>query len=119
MHALANRIKKTIIKQGFIVGYMARKAEAKQSSTGEILQDQKAKNAEKKIRILKTVIKILAFCLKSRTKGNSKASVLMMLNAALQGNTKSAHIDLSSAFSVGDLKKIPMLKELREQMEKK
>jgi len=119
MHALANRIKKTIIKQGFIIGYMARKAEAKQSDTSEILQDQKVKSAEKKIRIMKVVIKVLAFCLKNRTKGNSKASVLMMLNAALQGNAKSAHIDLSTVFSVGDLKKIPMLKELKEQIEKK
>ena len=118
MHALANRIKKTILKQGFIIGYMARKAETNQSSTDEVLQQQKSKNAEKKIRIMKMVIKILAFCLKNRTKGNSKASVLMMLNAALQGNAKSTSADLSSAFSVGDLKKIPMLKELKAMIEK-
>jgi hypothetical protein len=118
MFALANRIKGVIFRQGFIVGWQTHKAEGKQPDAAEILEGKKAKNAEKKIRIMKAVIKVLAFCLKNRTKGNSRASVIMMLNAALQSNTKTAHIDLSSAFSVGDLKNIPMLKELKSQMEK-
>ena len=118
MFALANRIKRVIFKQGFIVGWIAHKAENKQPDATEVLEDQKAKNAEKKIRVLKTVIKILAACLKNRTKGNSKASILMMFNAAFQSNSKAASADLSSAFSVGDLKKIPMLKELKAMIEK-
>jgi len=119
MFALANRIKKTVFKQGFIVGYMARKAEAKQPDTEEVLQEQKIKNAEKKIRIMKLVVKVLAFCVEHRTRGNSKSGVATMLNTAIESNIKTAKLDLGSAFSVGDMKNIPMLKEIKEQMEKK
>lgn len=119
LYALANRIKKTVFKQGFIVGYMARKAESKQPDTEGILQEQKVKNAEKKIRIMKLVIKILAAGLKNRTKGNTPDAITAMLSAAIRSNVKTARVDLGNIFSLGDLKKIPMLKELKEQIEKK
>ena len=119
LFALANRIKKTVFKQGFTVGYMARKAESKQPDTEEMLQEQKVKNAEKKIRIMKLVIKILAAGLKNRTKGNTPDAITAMLGAAIRSNIKTVHVDLGNAFSLGDLKKIPMLKELKEQIEKK
>jgi len=118
LYALANRIKKTIFKQGFIVGYMAHKAESKQPDTEEMLQGQKMENAEKKIRILKLIVKILAAGLKNRTRGNTPGAITAMLSAAIQSNIK-ARVDLGNAFSLGDLKKIPMLKELKEQIEKK
>jgi len=122
IYALANRIKKFIFKQGWYTGYVARKAEEKQPDTVGVLTDQKKENAEKKIRIMKAVIKIMASALERRCRGNTPYAVQLMVEAAVSEAYKPADgvtVDLSLAFSVGDLKNIPLLKEIDEQMQKK
>lgn len=121
MFALANRIKKFVFKQGFMAGYIARKAETKQPDAAEILQDQKAKSAEKKIRLMKMVIKIMASALALRCRGKSPKAVNDMIKAAFEdacGTQKETNVDISIAFSVGDLKNIPMLREIKGQIDK-
>jgi len=122
MFALANRIKKFVFKQGFMAGYIARKAESKQPNTTEILQQQKEESAEKKIRLMKIVIKVMGSALELRCRGNSPEAVEQMISKALDDAykpSKDTKVDLNLAFSVGDLKKIPLLKEISEQIQEK
>jgi len=115
MYALANRIKKFIFKQGFVVGFMAGKVVAKPVEKS----DEKMKSANKKIRLMKMVIKVMAECLEMRCRGNSTDAVKQMIETALQevfSKPEGVKADVSLAFSVGDLKKIPMLKEIKEHM---
>jgi len=114
LHALANRVKKFIFKQGFIAGYVSRKTEtAKEpANTG----------VEKKIRIMKFVIKTLALALETRTRGNTDEAKTSLITTALElaDNTfAAARLNLGDAFSVGDLKNIPHLKDIKEQIEAK
>jgi len=122
LYALANRIKKFIFKQGFIAGYTARKSEKIVPDATEMLADQKTSNAEKKIRVLKTVIRIMSTALEMRCRGNTPEAVKDMIGKAISDAYKPAKdvtIDLSLAFSIGDLKKISLLTEIKEQMQKK
>jgi len=114
LYALANRIKKFIFKQGFYTGFVAAKAENK-----PIESTDKMKSAEKKIRLMKMVIKVLAAALELRCKGNTPQAIRDMIKMVIDDvfkPTAGAQVDLSLVFSVGDLKKIPMLKEIKEQM---
>ena len=115
MYALANRIKKFIFKQGFYAGFIAGKLKAT-----PIVSD-KEKSAEKKIRVLKMIVKVMAESLEKRCRGNSVSAVDDMIDAAIEEVTspsKEIKADLSIAFSVGDLKQIPLLKEIQERMNK-
>lgn len=118
LYALANRIKKFIFKQGFVVGYKVRKGE-ETPAAGKTDKTDKLDNAEKKIRIMKIVVKVLAACLEQRTRGNSSSSVMELLGAVVKDTVKTANLDLGNAFSVGDLKKMPILKKLKENIENK
>ena len=122
LYALANRIKKFVFKQGFMAGYIARKAENKQPDTAGMLQNQKLENAEKKICTMKLTVKILATALQYRVRGNTEAAIGALVKDAINDTLKApktARLDLGSAFSVGDLENIPLLKEIQSQVEEK
>jgi hypothetical protein len=123
LYALANRVKKFIWKVGFIAGYTARKEEGKVGiQLGEkIVPLAKLEAAENKIRVTKMVLKIMAESLALRCKGNSSDGVMSMIEAALKevSNGKTVKADLSTVFTVGDLKNVPMLKEIKEKLEAK
>lgn len=119
LYALANRIKKFVFERGFIAGYTSCKSENKQPNAKE---DQKTENAERKIRTLKTAVKILATALQYRVRGNSKAAIEALMKDAINDilkTPKTAHLDLGDAFSVGDLKNIPILEEIQALTHKK
>lgn len=112
LYALANRIKKFIFKQGFITGYIYHKTEDKQPTSA------KAENAEKKIRTMKLAVKVLATALEYRTRGNTPAAIEEMVETAIKDTfktSKTARLDLGLAFSVGDMKNMPILKEIHAQ----
>ena len=116
LYALANRIKKFIFKQGFYAGFTTAKAEIKPA-----VAPDKSKSAEKKIRLMKMVIKVLAAALELRCKGNTPKAIKEMIQMVVDDifkPTKEAKVDISLAFSIGDLKKIPMLKQIKEQLHK-
>ena len=114
LYALVNRITKVVFGKGFVAGYMIRKAEDLENSTPP---SNKLKRAKQKIRILKTAVKVLAFALEYRTRGNAKEAVLEMFKKSIKDNiesSKMAKLELSKPFTVGDLKKTPLLKEMIE-----
>ena len=110
VYALANRIKKFVFKQGFYLGFIAGKAKAKPV-------DSKATSAEKKIRLLKMVIKVMAACLELRCRGNTPDAVKDMIKSGIE-EVKAKKADLSMAFTIGDIRNIPLLKEIQERMNK-
>ena len=118
VYALANRIKKFIFKQGFIAGFIARKKAVPDAiHLGEkVAPAKKLENAEDKIRRMKMVIRIMAECLEMRCRGNSTKAVQDMIAAAVDEVYSGSKVDLSMAFSVGDIKNIPLLKEIKERM---
>jgi hypothetical protein len=120
MYALANRIKKFIFKRGFIEGYTARKKEIREPASGTGDEKTKTENAEKKIRLMKMVVKIMGNSLALRCKGNTPTAVADMIKVAIDEvyGIKDVQYDLSAAFTVGDLNQIPMLKEIQEKMSK-
>ena len=119
--ALANRIKKFVFKRGFMTGYVARKKEdaiVKPSlEKADSVATDKLDSAEKKIRAMKLVIKVLVSALMYRLKGNSIAAVTDLVKTSV-GDCTSKKADVSLAFSVGDLKNMPILVDIKTQLNK-
>lgn len=121
-HALANRIKKFIFKEAFIAGYVARKSEETKvdDKTEEVnrLKDLLAK-AEKRLALLKMTARIMG-----KTLGKNKNSKLLKIidEAIADVLNKSNRLDnlsFDSVFTKGDLRSIPMLKDIKERVETK
>lgn len=121
LFALANRIKKYLFRQGFMVGYTARKREepAKRTVETDYSVLKKLDSAEKQIRTLKMVVRVLAHCLSVRTHGNSQAVIESLIKDGVNAIVKSkrAKTKLMQSFSEGDFKKIPLLKEVSKAAE--
>jgi hypothetical protein len=117
MYALANRIRKFIFKNGFIAGYITRKKEGGAPAPNDI--SMKLMRAEKKIRMMKIVIKLLGAALEYRTRGNSEDAVRLLFEKVIEETFeagKTARLDMDLIFSVGDLQKMPMLQEIKERV---
>jgi len=114
LYALANRIKKFIFKQGFVAGYISKERPDYKQETAE----RKLVSAENKIRVLKLIIKILAKMLEYRTKGNSPAAVNNLIVQSVS-DIQPAKLSISTALTVGDVKNMPILKQLGGLLEGK
>ena len=108
--ALANRIKKFVIREGFIAGFASGKA-----STSLDENDAKLSKAEKKIRALKLVVKVLVAALMYRLKGNSAKAVEDLIKESVKDSTHKS-VDITTAFSVGDLRSMPILVDIKEEL---
>ena len=116
-HALANRIKKFVFKQGFIAGYLARKAQEKDFPGKE----KKIKNIARKIRVMKFVVRVLSRALEYRTRGNTEEVVRDLINTAVGETVKTpepAKLDMTGVFSLGDFINMPLLKEIQKRTQK-
>lgn len=117
LYALANRIKKVVFQRGFVAGYVARKKEESGDKKTANQDTEKLAKARKKIRTLKLVIKVLVAALNYRTKGNSKSDIEGLLKQSIK-DAKAVKLDFSAAFTVGDLKNMPLVKKLGGLLEK-
>ena len=124
LFAFANKVKKHIFKQAFMSGYVMRKLE----ETGESLTsdkldevkkeyDDKISKAEKRITLLKLVTRIMG-----KTLGKKKDSTLLklidsVLNEVLKKHNKLNNLDFDAAFTAGELRSVPLLKDIKERIE--
>ena len=125
IYALANRIKKFILKQGFVAGYICRKSEeAVNGSTddqnkrsiivSEILK-KKLLRATKKISTLKTILRIASMALE----GFTNPRLRKLADKTIFDELKKAKLDyesISKVFSVGDLENVILLKKIKTEI---
>lgn len=120
MYALANRIKKFILKQGFVAGYIVRKSEEGGEDENLKLR-KKMLGARRRVATLKMTLRIAFKALEERTKGNSEQGILTLLDETIREVVKDSKSlspeNLSSAFTSGDLRNIPLLKTAKEKLE--
>lgn len=120
MYALANRIKKFILKQGFVAGYIVRKSEEGGEDENLKLR-KKMLGARRRVATLKMTLRIAFKALEERTKDNSKQGILTLLDEAIREVVKDSKSlspeNLSSAFTSGDLINMPLLKTAKEKLE--
>lgn len=111
--SLANRIQKFVYKKGIYKGYLLRKAE--EDAIGE---DKKGKAAEKNIRVLKTVVKILLRIV--RFSGYVNNHTLDMAVADTFENGEEVSKDtLDRLFTAGDERKYSFLRRVKSVVNEK
>lgn len=136
IYAVANRIMKYVFQKGFIAGFMIAKADEDkkpESDTTPAIDQRKTKkleSSEKKIRALKAVLKIMGASLKEVNRSyteavgedsaTEKSDTMDLLMDVISNTFKPdaiKRVNLSDAFSVGDMKEIPMLEEVAKAIE--
>jgi len=111
LYALANRVKKFVYKQGFIAGYAARKNEHSPVNKG----GEKLAKAERKIRALKMLVRIVSACLELRTQGNTNDILNRVIESGIKNTVNEKgreRIKTDGLFSEGDFKKSPLLENV-------
>ncbi len=114
IYALANRIKKFILKQGFVAGYVCRKNEEGNTLPGasNMIAIRKLRKAAGKISTLKTVLKMTSRVFGKFTNPKLQERIDEVLSEEIKNNKLNYEV-LSDAFSVGDLEKIVLLKKIK------
>jgi len=114
IYALANRIKKFTLKQGFVAGYVCRKDEEKNTANNNLpkVLIKKLKKATTKISALKTVIRMSSKVLSKFTDSEFQLVIDKVLSKEIE-ETKLSNDILIDVFSVGDLKKVILLKKIK------
>jgi hypothetical protein len=124
LFALANKVKKHIFKQAFMAGYVMRKLEEDQGdASGSEFEELKTKykkkiaKAEKRIALLKLVTRIMG-----KTLGKKKDSTLLklvdsVLKEVLKKHSNLDSLDFDAAFTAGELRSVPLLKDIKERIE--
>jgi len=125
IYALANRIKKFILKQGFVAGYICRKSEEAVNDSAddqnrrsiivsEILK-KKLLRATKKISTLKTILRIASIALERFTNQRLRG----LIDKTIFDELKKSKLDyksISEVFSVGDLGNVVLLKKIKTEI---
>jgi hypothetical protein len=117
VYALTNRIKKFVLKQGFMAGYICRKNEKENGSNNETnkILIKKLEKATKKISTIKTILKITSGALEKLTNPQIEKSINDTISDGIE-KAKLNYETLSNAFSVGDLEKVVLLKKIKTKI---
>ena len=124
MHALANRIKRFIFKEAFIAGYIAHKSggslESKELERKiKEVTELKASllKAEKVIALLKMAARIMGKVI-SKSKTSKLPSLIdKVIEDILKPSNRLDNINFDKVFTKGDLRSIPMLKDIKKRIE--
>ena len=118
-HALANRIKKFIFKEAFITGYVTRKLESGGNNSDEVAKLKEALNAaERRIALLKMTTRIMGKTL-AGIKGTKLFDLIDKVIGDILNKTSNSRLNFDAVFTKGDLRSIPMLKDIKERIETK
>jgi len=117
IYALANRIKKLILKQGFAAGYICRKNEEEAIGGSDVTRGliRKLRKATRKISTLKIILKIVSSAFDEIKYTASEEKVDKFITKKVK-ETKLDYETLSDAFSVGDMEKVVLLKKIKMEI---